>query len=233
MIVPKFRKQRPVRDIATAVSIATLLLVSGRLPARADDDNPDFWDRMGSSVGNTFKHAGQSIGLGKPPPPPQAESPSGCPTIEVLDGTGAQRVTAETASGNAGVKYQYSILNVARECQLSGNAMTLRVGVQGKVLLGPQGSAGAFDVPIRIVVVTEADQKPVVSKLYKAPSSIPSGQSAAPFTLVADGIGVSLGGRKAVDYSIKVGIDTGGKADTGAKSAHHHKGKRSTATASQ
>jgi hypothetical protein len=189
--------------------------------ARAADDDEDnsggngFTDNIGAGIVNAVGGVKKVFGLGKPPAPPVNESPSGCPEIEVLDGTGAQRVMANADAGNLGVKYQYAISDVGRECHVANNQMVLKVGVTGRVLLGPAGAPGGFDVPIRIAVVDQLDQKPAFSKLYKVAASIPQGRTATPYALVADSVVIPFSaGKTASSYSIKIGIDTG-KADSG------------------
>ena len=211
--------------IATAALAVTLMALSS-MPARADDDDSegDFLSRMGSSVTNSMGGVKKLFGLGKPPLPPQSASPSGCPEITVLDGTGAQRVMASNAAGNAGLRHQFSISDVARECRLSNDQMVLKVGVEGRVLLGPAGSPGTFDVPIRIAIVNKLDEKPFLSKFYKVAASIPKGQTGTAYTLVADSLVIPFGaGRTAQDYIIKIGIDSGKGGDVAAKPARRRK----------
>jgi hypothetical protein len=217
---------RPTLTATAALAVA-LIALSG-LPARADDDESegDFMSRMGASVSNSVGGVKKLFGLGKPPLPPQSASPSGCPEITVLDGTGAQRIMAANAAGNEGLRHQFSISDVARECRLSNNQMVLKVGVEGRVLLGPAGSPGTFDVPIRIAIVNKLDDKPFLSKLYKVAASIPKGQTGTPYTLVADSLVIPFGaGRSAQDYIIKIGIDGGRGGDVAAKPAHRRKAK--------
>lgn len=225
---------RPV--LSTTAILGVLLMSLSAVPARADDDDADngFMAKMGQGFSNSATGMKKFFGMGKPPLPPQAASPSGCPEITVLDGTGAQRIMAANAAGNAGLKHQYSISDVARECQLSNNQMVLKVGVEGRVLLGPAGSPGTFDVPIRIAIVNKLDDKPFLSKLYKVAASIPTGQTGTPYTLVADSLVIPFGaGRTAQDYSIKIGIDSGKGGEVTDKPAHKHKPKPVAAAAAQ
>jgi hypothetical protein len=211
-----------------------VLMALSVAPVRADEDDEDqgFMARMGQSFSNSTSGMKKFFGLGKPPLPPQNASPSGCPEITVLDGTGAARIMANKDAGNAGLKHQYSISDVARECQLSNNQMVLKVGVEGRVLLGPAGAPGSFDVPIRIAIVNKVDDKPFLSKLYKVAASIPAGQTGTPYTLVADSLVIPFGaGRSAQDYSIKIGIDSGKGGDVGEKPARKHKPKPVAAAA--
>jgi hypothetical protein len=211
--------------LVPALALAFVVLPLGAAHAADDDDDTggggSWFDGIGKSIGNGMDSMKKTMGLGKPPGPPPSESPSGCPSIEVLDGTGAQRVMANAQAGNQGLRYQYSIAEVARECHVDGNQVTIKVGVTGRVLLGPAGAAGGFKVPIRIAVIDERDQKPALSKLYQIDASIPAGQTATPYALVADQLVVPLGaGHTALDYGIKVGID-GVKADKAEKAPRH------------
>ena len=228
-----------VFEAAVLGSLMASLVVLTSVPVRAaDDDGTENWsDKLSNSMKETIGKASHAVGLGKPEAPPVVESPSGCPTISILDGTTAQRVLAPGASGNEGVRYQYSLYHVGRTCNSSGAAMSVKVGGDGRVLLGPAGTAGHFDVPVRVVIFSEVEQKPVASKLYRVPASIAAGQSATPFQFVSDNLPIPIAaGRKGSDYSIKVGIDTG-KGEAGgektAKVRRHGKPKAAKAADSQ
>ena len=158
------------------------------------------------------------LGLNTPVPAPalpgkrQADDID-CPHVEVLEGTSALRVGGE---GNAGVRYQYSMGELARECTVSGSQLSIKVGVQGRVLIGPAGAPGTFSVPVRIVIRSEKDQKIVASKFYRVSATIPAGDTQTDFTLVAEPLTVPLLRPEAdEDYTVLVGFDqSGGKATT-------------------
>ena len=224
------RGERLFRAETLMIGLVACSLVAA-LPARADDDDDDSgsWsDKIGDSIKHSMDGAKKAVGLGtKADAPPPAEAPSGCPTIAILEGTNAQRVTVSGAEGNQGVRYQYSLADVGRQCTAAGGRVSIKVSADGRVLLGPAGSAGRFDVPIRVVVFSELQQKPVASKLYRVPASIGGGQTMTPFQFVSDDIVVPLSGDAAREYSIKVGIDAGkGGGDIGvAKKPRHHRQK--------
>jgi len=82
-------------------------------------------------------------------------------------------------------RYQVSIAQTARECAPLGSVMTMKVGVEGRVLLGPAGGPGQIDVPLRMAVVQEGpNPKTIVSKFYKLAVAIPPGQTSVPFVHV-------------------------------------------------
>ncbi len=230
-----------------AVRAATLLMaiiavVVGSPVARAADDPDDglssgWSDRLSDNFKSGITKATRAMGLNKPPGPAPKEAPSGCPSIAVLDGTQVSRVMAPGVTGNGGLRYQYSLYDVGRECTLVGGQVNVKVGAGGRVLLGPAGSAGRFDVPIRVVVFSEVEQKPIQSKLFKVPATIAAGQASVPFQLISDAMAVSIpAGRSAADYSIKIGIDAGkgegGDPTTAAKPRHRVK-KEAAANAAE
>jgi hypothetical protein len=143
-----------------------------------------------------------------PPQSPRPADPIHCPEIFVLEGTSADRTYKPgTEDGSENLRYQYSITDVARDCRVDGTQMSMKIGVQGKVLLGPAGSPGSFSVPIRVVTVRETDQSATISKLYHVPASVAAGQTDGMFTLVTEPLTLpyTLGQH---DYTIKVGFDS-------------------------
>jgi hypothetical protein len=132
-----------------------------------------------------------------------------CPDVEVQDGTAAMRVGGDA---NQAVRYQFDIVNTARECKVEGAQFAIKVGVAGRLLIGPAGSAGAYTAPLRVVVRDDATQKPVISKLYKMSASAtdPSNLQ-APFQFVTEPLMLPYKHRWAdQDYTILVGFDTAG-----------------------
>lgn len=155
-------------------------------------------------------------------------NPVKCPDIVILDGTADDRVYASADQSNANLRYQFSIIDIARDCQVGGDKMSLKAGVAGKILLGPAGAPGNFTGPVRVAVINNNDQSVVVSKLYQVGVGIPAGQSEGSFSLVTEPFDVPYPHNKAqLDYTIKVGFDTAGGKKT-AEKPHHH--RRAAAT---
>ena len=92
------------------------------------------------------------------------------------DGTAAVRVGGQT---NDSVRYQFDIVNTARECHVQGNQFSVKVGVAGHLLIGPAGTPGAYSAQLRIVVRRDSDQKPEISKVYKIDANTAGGSSGA------------------------------------------------------
>ena len=129
------------------------------------------------------------FGGGSTPPPQGAETPLSdeieCPVVDVR--TGASTITVYGAGEQVGtnVRYQATIGQMARECGIRAGALAMKIGVQGRVILGPAGGAGQLDVPIRIALVEEGPSpKTLWTKVYRVPVQIPAGQSNVPFVHV-------------------------------------------------
>ena len=202
-------------------------LASAPTPGSIDDGEQDSWSQaISDKMKDSISAATARMGMNKPPGPAPLEAPSGCPTISLLPGTESQRVMSPGASGNQGLRYQYTLATVGRECTISGDRVSIKVGADGRVLLGPAGAAGRFDVPIRVAVFSEAQGKPVESKLFKMGVAVPAGQASVPFQFVSDSVVVRIPPGRTGEYSIKVGIDGGGKADAGTKAKHASRKKK-------
>jgi hypothetical protein len=106
-------------------------------------------------------------------------------------------------------RYQVSIGQTARECAALGGVMTMKVGVEGRVLLGPAGGPGRVDIPLRIAVVQEGTTpKPIVGKLQRLAVDVPPGQTSVPFVHVEQDLTFPMPSAAALDsYVVYVGFD--------------------------
>ncbi len=130
-----------------------------------------------------------------------------CPRVEVRGGAAAWQVT-DKADG--GVRYQATLGQFSRECHYTSPNMTMRVGIQGRVLLGAKGGPGKLNVPIRLAVVEEGPvPKPVWTKFYSVPVEIGAGVMQVDFGLVADDIAFPLPSAGSIErYIVYVGFDS-------------------------
>lgn len=205
-------------------------LSSAPTPSGIDDGEQDSWSQaISDKMKDSISAATSRMGLNKPPGPAPSEAPSGCPTITLLPGTESQRAMAPGASGNQGLRYQYTLQTVGRECSISGDRVSIKVGADGRVLLGPAGAAGRFDVPIRVAVFSESQGKPVESRLFRMGVSVPTGQASVPFQFVSDSVMVRIPPGHIGEYSIKVGIDGGAKGDVAPKTKHASRKRKAPA----
>src|SRR5581483_8836798 len=111
-----------------------------------------------------------------------------CPEVDVRTGT----ATLTVPPGNTeafSLRYQGTIGDMARDCKVTNHVMHMKIGVQGRVLVGPAGGPGQLDVPLRFAVVREGPEpKTIVSKFYKIPVAIPEGKTDVSFLHVDDDV---------------------------------------------
>ena len=161
------------------------------------------------------------------PPARRREVPVDCPIVQVADGQSAYRAYAGADRSSAGVKYQYSIGEVARECIAADGQIEIRIGISGYVQAGPAGASGTFNVPLRVVIRREGSDAAVVTKIYRVPTSIPPGDAATTFAHVTETINLPYLREAAdEDYSIFVGFDGSGGENKPATAASRRPRRR-------
>ncbi len=98
---------------------------------------------------------------------PEAETLE-CPPIDVRQGASTYTVYGAGGQAATNVRYQGTIADTARECGFLGPNVTMKVGLQGRVIVGPAGGPGRVDVPLRIAVVKEGPNPVTVwTKSYR------------------------------------------------------------------
>lgn len=134
-----------------------------------------------------------------------------CPDVQVRQGAATLSSSANPAEPTAlNMRYQVSLGTTARECRLQpGNIVSIKVGVQGRVILGPEGAPGAIDVPIRFAVVREGiDPKPIVTKLDRITVTVPPNDTNVLFSHVAEGLDFPMPRAGEIDsYVVYIGFD--------------------------
>ena len=133
-----------------------------------------------------------------------------CPTVDIRPGASTYAVSTPGAEPSAlSLRYQATFLQTARECKVAGNAVTIRVGIEGRVVLGPAGGAGQFDIPIRYAVIQEGpDPKPITTKLRWQSITIPAGETSVPFTLIEEDLTFPMPRGNTIDaYVVYIGFD--------------------------
>jgi hypothetical protein len=167
--------------------------------------------------------------------PPQ-QTVADCPAVEVREGaaTYAQNVSNDDQSAMT-VRAQATFGQTARECHVNAGMLTIKVGVQGRVILGPAGIPGNVNVPLRYALVQEGVQpKPIWTKLYVVPTTIPPGSTNVQFTHVMQDIVVPMPKQAELDsYVIYIGFDANGLVEPKAKAKPKPKARTSSATNSQ
>lgn len=112
-----------------------------------------------------------------------------CPSVDVVEGGAAVRAYSGGQTGSPdGLRHQISLGNLARECNVADDgSIRVKVGVEGRVLVGPAGSAGGrFDAPVSVIV--RSGSRVFATRARRVAVSVPTGQTQASFTMVEDGI---------------------------------------------
>lgn len=130
-----------------------------------------------------------------------------CPEVQVRDGTQMLVVFEKGKEGDYGaVRFQGTIRKFARECRTDASGTTtIKVGVAGRLLTGPNGATGATTLPVRVVMVRDGDEV-LYSKLYPLKVTIAPGTAAADWDLVAPDL-VVTGDKSQGNFVIYVGFD--------------------------
>ncbi len=147
---------------------------------------------------------------GSEPEPTDIECPSitvrtGASTLMIGDGAQAAE------SGALNLRYQGTIVRTARECNVAGGVMTMKVGVEGRIITGPAGGPGAVDVPLRVAVVQEGvNPKPIASKFARIPVTIATDNDRVTFTHIESDIAfpMPVPAGDIDSYVVYVGFDT-------------------------
>jgi hypothetical protein len=86
----------------------------------------------------------------------------------------------------------------------------MKIGVQGRVIVGPAGGEGQVEVPLRIAVVheTTAGSKTVVTKLIRIPVAMPPATPFKEFTHIEEGLAFPMPSAATIeDYTVYIGFD--------------------------
>ena len=140
-------------------------------------------------------------------PPPDVN----CPAAEVRRGAATLSVGPAGERTAMSMKYQASFVRLARECTLVEGNMVVKVGVEGRVVLGPAGSPGPVSVPLRFAVVQETPSggtRPITTKFIKVPVDV-GATGNTPFVYVEEALSfpVPTPATALDDYIVYVGFD--------------------------
>jgi len=132
-----------------------------------------------------------------------------CPKVAIRAGASTYAVAApgKQAIGND-VRYQATITKMARECTKNGAEITARIGIQGRVIVGPSGAPPTIEVPLRVAVVQGGiGEKVIATKAFKTTVTMGEDES-VPFSLVADDLVYPVPPPNVADnYIFYVGFD--------------------------
>lgn len=170
---------------------------------------PEQQSGAGATVRNLLVYGGPTVPQSQQPGFNLTDNEYGCPELGILENAAGYRGAANNAPG-VGVAFQASIDNTARECVFQGNQLRLRVGVEGRVLLGQTGKPGTFSVPVRIVVKRRNDI--VTQRFTRLSVTVPGSETQADFAHIEENIIVPITENDpGNEYDIYVGLDPTGQ----------------------
>jgi len=143
------------------------------------------------SLGDRFKSLfggkSEEPAEGAPLPAPEGENDLTCPPVSIRAGASTYAVAApgKQPVGND-LRFQATITRTARQCTKTGDQISARIGIQGRVIAGPAGAPSSVEIPLRVAVVQGGVQeKTIGTKVYRTTVAM-SEDSSIPFTLVAE-----------------------------------------------
>lgn len=204
------------RAAVAALSVAAVALLSGCGGGSMFGSSSGTGSSSGSSIGSRFSQLfgsnSQEATTTSTPSTQATENSTDltCPSVAIRFGasTLAVGLPGKEASGND-LRYQGTITRTARDCNLQGGQVTTRIGIQGRVIVGPAGAPPTVDIPMRVAVVQEgAPDKVIVTKAFHTAVAIDPGSQNAEFSVVAEDVTYPAPTAAANDkYVFYVGFD--------------------------
>lgn len=215
--MPQFGR-KPARDFRVLksvlfVTVSSVFLAScggGALfsGGSSGGSSPSFGDRFSQLFGGKSSEVGS-------PQAAQATTAGGadseltCPVVSIRPGAGTYAVGA---GGKPGVgndlAYQATITRTARSCDLVNGQVSIKIGIQGRVIVGPAGAPETVEVPLRVAVVQEGvNPKPIATKVFTTSVSM-GGQTNVEYSLVGEDFSYPAPSAAANDsYVFYIGFD--------------------------
>jgi hypothetical protein len=173
-------------------------------PAPSPPSTPSFKDKIASF----FSGATQK----EPQPVANAQPDVECPFLDIRQGASTLTIPPPPPDGAneaMSLKYQGTFVRAARDCAVVSGQMVMRVGVQGRIIVGPAGGPGQVDVPLRIAIVSAplTAPKTLVTKLIRIPVAIGPNTSNADFTHIEEGLTFPMPAPGAEPSLVYIGFD--------------------------
>ena len=141
----------------------------------------------------------------------QASIDFNCPGVDYRQGAATYNITDSRSSENAALnlKYLASFVKTARECDVRGDNVTIRVGVQGRVVVGPAGAPGTVTIPLRYALVKEGIEPMVLwTKFFPVNVTISSTNLNVPFSHIEEEMTVPIPpADQLAAYVVYIGFD--------------------------
>jgi hypothetical protein len=169
--------------VALSLAVAGAVLSGcggGSMFGASSDSSPS----IGTRFSQLFGSKSQAVGETAPPP---VDNELSCPPVSIRAGASTYAVAApgKQPVGND-LRYQATITRTARDCTQTGDQITARIGILGRLIAGPAGNPPTIEIPLRVAVVQGGVQeKTVATKVYR--TTVQMNESGSmPFSLVAE-----------------------------------------------
>ncbi len=138
-----------------------------------------------------------------------------CPAVRIRSGTESYRIYKGDDRANPdNVRYQASITKVARECAYVGQDLQIKVGARGRIVTGPSGGPGTFNMPVRVAVQEGTCSRHF--KLHQFEGKVEDGATNGAFEFIDDTIVIPA--PKKTNVRIFLGFDETPDAEASALS---------------
>ena len=148
-----------------------------------------------------------------PQPVANAQPDVDCPFIDIRQGASTLTIPPPPPDGSneaMALHYQGSFVRAARECAVVSGQMVMKVGIQGRVIVGPAGGPGHVDVPLRMAVVDapSSGTKVIATKFVQIPVDV-TNDDGADFTHIEEGLTFPLPqpSSELGNYVVYIGFD--------------------------
>jgi hypothetical protein len=192
--------------------IGTVVLLAIGVAGCASVSSSDWFPSVpGFSSVVTTSADRNALASAQPTPPSMDEN---CPSADIRQGASTLAIATKTQQATGSdLRYQLSITQLARQCALEGPEVRIRVGVQGRVIVGPAGAPNQVDVPLRYAVVREGvEPKTIVSKFRRIPVALPPGATNVSFTDIEEDLRFPMPSKAELEaYVVYIGFDAAGE----------------------
>ncbi len=195
------RTEQAVRSSAGAFALMALALALGGCGSTSDLLKSSPLDLFSSSSKAT-NDAPPAAGSGQ-----ISADDIDCPEVQVRTGAATLMIGSKPGEGEPtalDVRYQGSIIRTARECHVNAGIMTMKVGIEGRIITGPAGGPGTVDVPLRVAVVQEGvAPKAVASKFGRETVTMNNAIDRVTFTHIESDIVVPAAAAAGLDRTLR------------------------------
>jgi hypothetical protein len=192
---------------ASTVSVPPAAAAPAATPAAPS--TPSLKDKIASFFSGATQKEPQSVANAQP----DVE----CPFLDIRQGASTLTFPPPPPDGSneaMSLKYQGIFVRAARDCAVVNGQMVMRVGVQGRIIVGPAGGPGQIEVPLRIAVVSAPITAPktVVTRLIRIPVTISANDPNVDFTHIEEGLSFPIPSGSSDPYIVYIGFDPLGAA---------------------